>query len=292
MPELPEVETMRRGLLGAVGCRVVSARRTRCRKKPLFFQPAWPWIARRIHQQTISDIGRHGKRLTIRFGQRWTMVIEPRMTGLVLVERPPSQAHLRFEIRLGEGDCQQIRYWDRRGLGRVYLFDRQQLADYLDPRQIGPDALTILPDELKTQLKHRSIPIKVGLLDQKAVAGVGNIYASEILHRAGMDPRTSCRRVSHVQWHRIHRCLTEVMNQAIEFEGSTLSDGTYRNALNDPGAYQNQHLVYDRADEMCLSCEASRIQRIVQSQRSTFYCPRCQARSRRRVARKRTAPAT
>jgi formamidopyrimidine-DNA glycosylase len=96
------------------------------------------------------------------------------------------------------------------------------------------------------------------------------------LHRAKVHPATRCEQLKPAQWKRIHTFLGEVLQDAILHEGSTLSDGTYRNALNQSGGYQNAHLVYDRADEVCLTCRRGKIQRIVQAQRSTFYCAVCQ----------------
>ena len=281
MPELPEVETMRLGILGAEGSRVIAASRARCRKKTINYQPRWPTIARRITGRKISEIGRHGKRIKIHFDSGDTMVIEPRMTGLILVEEPPTREHLRFEMTLAGGDCSQIRFWDRRGLAHVHLFDRNGLAEFFDSGRIGPDALEITPDQLRENLCDRTIPVKVGLLDQKSVAGIGNIYASEILHLARIDPRLSCQRVTRKGWNSIHKSLLLVMHSAIRNEGSTLADGTYRNALNNPGNFQNHHLVYDREGEQCKSCKSSKIKKIVQAQRSTYFCPRCQTTRKR-----------
>ena len=117
--------------------------------------------------------------------------------------------------------------------------------------------------------------VKVALLDQTVVAGIGNLYAAELLHVAGIDPRTRCDRLSRPQWGRIASAIGSVLNEAIKYEGSTLSDGTYRNALNKAGGYQNHHQVYDREGLDCPRCGAA-IQRIVQAQRSTFFCRQCQ----------------
>ncbi len=278
MPELPEVETMRRGIAGARNAIVSHARKIRCRKKPLKMNLPWREIARRIRQRRITAVDRHGKRLILEFDRQWWMVIEPRMTGLVLVDQPPTQEHLRFELQLEGGSCERIAFWDRRGLGQVFLLDEQGRADYLSPRRIGPDAIQITAAELRDNLRNRRVAIKVGLLDQKAIAGVGNIYASEILHLAGIDPRTRCCRIRHRQWPQIHAQTQHVLETAIRHEGSTLSDGTYRNALNDPGSYQSEHRVYDREGLPCPTCRLGTIRRLVQAQRSTFFCGKCQSR--------------
>ena len=278
MPELPEVETMRRGIVGATGARVVCVHPTACKKKPLKVNKTWSTIARRLKDCKIAKVDRHGKRLIIRFDNGWSMVIEPRMTGLVLVDEPPTHEHLRFVLELEGGTCDRVAYWDRRGLGQVFLLDKKGLSEYLSPDRIGPDAIVITAEQLRNNLKDRRIAIKVGLLDQKAIAGVGNIYASEILHRAGIDPRKRCHRISKAGWQLIHEKTLLVLESAIQKEGSTLSDGTWRTAVNDPGSYQNEHRVYDRESMKCPTCRMGEIRRIVQSQRSTYFCTRCQKR--------------
>jgi len=119
--------------------------------------------------------------------------------------------------------------------------------------------------------------VKVALLDQRAVAGIGNLYAAEVLFLAGIDPRVRCRQLSRPRWRRLHSVMQEVLEEAVELEGSTLSDATYRTALNEPGRYQARHRVYGREAQPCPTCGTS-IRRIIQAQRSTFFCPRCQRR--------------
>jgi formamidopyrimidine-DNA glycosylase len=276
MPELPEVETMRRGILGAVGGVIASASRVRCRRRPIDISPSPAALKRRLVGQKIESVSRLGKRVVIHLSSGDALVLEPRMTGLVLIADPPSQEHLRFRVDLKGSVVETIWYWDRRGLGSVRLLAREELVSQLGDGRLGPDALDLSADELSARLKASQRAIKVALLDQRAIAGVGNLYASEILHLACIHPAKRCRRVTAGQWQEIHRCLREVLLDAIAHEGSTLSDGTYRNALSVAGGYQNHHRVYDRAGEPCFRCGRGTIRRIVQAQRSTFYCPRCQ----------------
>jgi formamidopyrimidine-DNA glycosylase len=182
---------------------------------------------------------------------------------------------------LADGPIPHVWYWDRRGLGSVRLITERQLADQLGSRKLGPDALVLSADDLRGRLASSRRAIKVALLDQRAVAGIGNLYASEILHLAQVHPAKRCDLLTVVQWRAIHARMLEVLHDAIAHEGSTLSDGTYRNALNQAGGYQNQHRVYDRAGEPCRHCQTATILRIVQAQRATFYCPACQTKSRR-----------
>jgi formamidopyrimidine-DNA glycosylase len=134
--------------------------------------------------------------------------------------------------------------------------------------------------ELRSRLHSSRRAVKVALLDQRVVAGVGNLYASELLHVARIHPETPCNRLAAKQWSRLHAAMRHILEDAIAHEGSTLSDGTYRNALNNPGSYQNEHRVYDRAGQSCPDCGRAKIRRIVQAQRATFFCPRCQKKPR------------
>ncbi|MGB7328093.1 MAG: bifunctional DNA-formamidopyrimidine glycosylase/DNA-(apurinic or apyrimidinic site) lyase [Rubripirellula sp.] len=278
MPELPEVETMRRGVLPIVGSRVESVDRPPCLRRPIQIRPRIDAIDRRLRGRTVSDIGRRGKRVMIQWDDGQVMVIEPRMTGLVLLADPPTTEHLRLRIVLSGGPCEQLLFWDRRGLGTVRLLHPSEVASVVDAK-LGIDALQITADQLRTKLSASRRAIKVALLDQSAVAGIGNLYAAEILYLAGIDPRTRCDKLTKPQWSRIVAATGKVLELAIDYEGSTLSDGTYRNALNNAGGYQNYHRVYDRAGKPCLRCGDAEIRRIVQAQRSTFFCPNCQRKS-------------
>jgi formamidopyrimidine-DNA glycosylase len=277
MPELPEVETMRRGILGIVGSRIRGVALEKSPRKPILLSPKIASFSRKTGGRRVTAIDRLGKRVVVRLDSGDSIVFEPRMTGLVLVADPPSLEHLRFRLDLAGGPIPSVWYWDRRGLGSVRLLSPKQLAAAVDGK-LGIDALAITPEQLRDVLASSRRPIKVALLDQRALAGVGNLYASEILHRARVHPATPCHRLKPPAWQLIHRRLHEVLQEAIRHEGSTLSDGTYRNALNQSGGYQNSHLVYDRANQPCLTCGGGPIRRIVQAQRSTFYCQTCQPR--------------
>lgn len=278
MPELPEVETMRRGILPIVGGRVVDVSRERCRLKSIEIRPSLPSFRRRVLGQTITGVGRAGKRVVVELDSEDRIVFEPRMTGLVLLADPPGPEHCRLRIELDRVEPSTLLYWDRRGLGSVRLLTPRQFTAQLGDEKLGPDALGITADCLRQRLGQSARAIKVALLDQKALAGIGNLYASEILHVAGIHPGRPCRRLRGDAWERLSAAVNGVLEEAIRCEGSTLSDGTYRNALNQAGSYQNQHRVYDRAGEVCLCCERGQIIRIVQAQRSTYFCPVCQRR--------------
>jgi formamidopyrimidine-DNA glycosylase len=157
------------------------------------------------------------------------------------------------------------------------LFSPDEFAIAFGPDRLGPDALAMTAELFRQQLAKSGRAIKVALLDQRSVAGIGNLYASEILHLAGVHPAARCDRLKRAQWQAVSDATQQILQAAIRYEGSTLGDGTYRNALNEAGGYQNHHRVYDRAGEACNRCGPTRaIQRIVQAQRSTFFCAGCQ----------------
>jgi len=276
MPELPEVETMRRGILGIVGGRIAAAECVTCGLKPIRISPGPSTLRRRVVGCRIEAVERYGKRVVLRLDGDAALVFEPRMTGLILLADPPDAEHLRFCLRLTGVAPRQLLFWDRRGLGSVRLLSPRQLQAELGPAKLGPDALQITAAQLRERLRTSHRAVKVALLDQRAVAGIGNLYASEMLHAAGIHPAKRCHRLTIAAWERLHAALQHVLSEAVRYEGSTLSDGTYRNALNTPGSYQNHHRVYDRAGEPCPTCGAGPIRRIVQAQRATFFCPGCQ----------------
>ena len=272
---------MRRGIAGIAGSRIAGAERVKCRRRPISIEPRGVALARRLRGRRIDEVGRLGKRVVLRIDSGDRLIFEPRMTGLVLVADPPTREHLRFRLDLSDGPIPHVWYWDRRGLGSVRLLTARQFAEQLGEGKLGPDALALSADGLRQRLAQSRRAIKVALLDQRAVAGVGNLYASEILHLARVHPAKRCDLLTVTQWQAIHSRMIEVLELAIRHEGSTLSDGTYRNALNQSGGYQNHHRVYDRAGRPCQSCGLAAIVRVVQAQRATFYCPTCQTKRSR-----------
>jgi formamidopyrimidine-DNA glycosylase len=277
MPELPEVETMRRGILGIVGARIDDVQRVACSRRPITIAPRIDRFRARTVGCTIRDVGRVGKRVVVHLDSSDAIILEPRMTGLVLVADPPTREHLRFRAALSGKRVGGLLYWDRRGLGSVRLVSPKEFDAAFAPEKIGPDALDVSGEILRDRLRKSARAVKVALLDQRAVAGIGNMYASEILHLAQVHPAKRCDRITRDQWQAIADATLAVLSAAIRYEGSTLRNGTYRNALNEYGSYQNHQRVYDRATKSCPRCgPGSEIKRIVQAQRSTFFCNGCQ----------------
>lgn len=291
MPELPEVETMRRGLAVVVGRRIAAVDFPRGPVRPLTVRPRPATIAARLAGRSIAAVERRGKRVVLAIADppappdAW-LVIEPRMTGLVLLVDPPSVDHVRLVVHLDpsppagpslrrRAPPSRVIVWDRRGLGTISLVDRRGLEAACGSTVLGPDGLVVTGVDLADRLGESRRAVKVALLDQRAVAGIGNIYASEILHRVGIDPRIACRRLPRARWDAIARATRDVLREAVRLQGSSIGDRTYRTVRSRPGRFQARHRVYGREHAACGTC-GTPVRRIVQAQRSTFFCPTCQ----------------
>lgn len=282
MPELPEVETMCRGIAAVAGKRIRSVIFPKTHLCDIEMSPSKRAFCRRIEGRSVACVRRVAKRVIIDLDSHDSVVFEPRMTGRVLLTKPPDQEHVRAIFEFGGSRADLLVFWSMRGLSTLHLFSPSQLAGVLGPERLGPDALQITADDLSQRLRASRRAVKVALLDQKVVAGIGNIYASEILHRARLHPETLCDRISLGSWRRIQVETVAVLAEAIRAKGSTLRDGNYRTAADDPGGFQQSHRVYGRESLRCLQCGRGTIRRIVQVQRSTYFCPVCQRRPRQK----------
>jgi formamidopyrimidine-DNA glycosylase len=277
MPELPEVETMVRGIRAACQNRVIERLEfVRSERRPIQILPGRREVLRSVRGKSITKIERLAKRVVLQLDSASLIVVEPRMTGLLLVTKPPTAEHRRvvWHFRHEGSKSDRLEFWDRRGLGTLSVYSTEQFEQLR--ARLGPDALEIDVTGWRSRLKATSRAIKVALLDQQLVAGIGNLYASEILHLAGISPLRSATKLTARQIQRLADATQQILTAAIRCEGSTLKDGTYRNALSEDGSYQNHHSVYQCGGKTCSSCGKAPIQRIVQAQRATFYCPRCQ----------------
>jgi formamidopyrimidine-DNA glycosylase len=274
VPELPEVETMRCGVASIAGCTIRDCRRPRSRLQSIEMTPPLRTFRCRVVGRTITAVGRVGKRIVLELDSADRIVIEPRMSGSVILANPRDHEHLRLILDL-DGPPGQLLFWDQRGLGVVRLLSPGEFRSRLGPEKIGPDALQISAAELRRRLQTSRRAIKVALLDQKVLAGVGNIYASESLHLARIHPGTPCDRLTARQWTRLHAMIRKVLDEALRYQGSTLADNVYNAPDGQPGKYAFR--VYQRQGQPCPRCGRAEIKRIVQAQRSTFFCPACQA---------------
>ena len=270
MPELPEVETTRRGLeplLVGQRIRAVVVRDRRLR------QPVPRRLPQLVAGATVRNLTRRGKYLLVDCGTG-TLIVHLGMSGRLWVVQDGAQPapHDHFDLVLENGTVVRLR--DPRRFGLVLWQAGDALAHPL-LASIGPEPLSAAFDgsALHAVTRRRSAPIKHVLMDSHVVAGVGNIYASEALFRAGIHPRAAAGRLSRARGALLAEKVRETLEVAITAGGSSLRDYVRSDGL--AGNYQSQFLVYDRAGEPCRSC-GTKIRGIRQGQRSTYYCPKCQ----------------
>jgi formamidopyrimidine-DNA glycosylase len=270
MPELPEVETTRRGLEPVlVGRRV---QRAVVRNRAMR-QPVPRGLAQLLAGATVRALRRRGKYLLFDCGSG-TLILHLGMSGRLWVVRDGAapEKHDHFDMVLDDGTIVRLR--DPRRFGLVLWHAGDPLTHAL-LANIGPEPLSsdFGGASLHAATRGRSVAIKQVLMDSHVVAGVGNIYASEALHRAAIHPRTAAGKLSRARCDLLAQSVRETLEIAIRAGGSSLRD--YVRSDGMAGNYQNEFLVYDRAGQPCRRCGA-KVREIRQGQRSSFYCSRCQ----------------
>ncbi len=263
MPELPEVETFVRGLAPAVGCAIASAE---------VLDAKLAVSADELTGARIERIRRRGKYIGIDLGDGRSLVIHLRMSGRLRLEcRECETKYTRMILRLDDG--QFIYFVDPRRLGTADVREAGfELPLGLEP--LDPTFTTAALAELASQSRA---PIKQLLLDQRKVAGIGNIYAAESLWRARIDPRRPTNALSKAEVGRLHKAIIGVLGEAIAQLGTTLGSSVsdYQPTAAETGSFQNRLAVYGREGELCERCGEG-IERVIQAGRSTCFCPACQ----------------
>lgn len=282
MPELPEVETVKRGLAPVMeGAKIVQADVNR----PNLRLPFPDNMSARLKDTRIERLRRRskyiladldsGESLLIHLGMSGRMLISGAKLGAFTHDHPPTEKHDHVVFHMDNGA--RITFNDPRRFGAMDLLDTKTADAHKLLSCIGPEPLGNGFDEsyLASALKAKNSPIKSALLDQRLVAGLGNIYVCETLYRAGISPLRKAAQISKPRVHSLVPIIRQVLNEAIEAGGSSLKD--FRQADGDLGYFQHNFDVYGREGEPCRSpdCDAD-IKRVVQSGRSSFYCADCQ----------------
>jgi formamidopyrimidine-DNA glycosylase len=286
MPELPEVETVVRGLRGAVlGRSIVSVRLG----KTDFMDDAEA-IEEGLPGRRIAAVERCGKFIVVRLGEErggasaGALLVHLGMTGHLAAwaAEQPERKHTHAWFALDDG--REIRYTDARRFGRMAMMTEEELARELGP--LGAEPLEVSEEEFFLRIGSRRARIKALLLDQRVLRGVGNIYADESLWRARIHPERIGARLSAKEAAGLRRALREILLRAIALRGSSIAD--FVDAEGAPGEYQRRHKAYGREGQECARC-GTMIRRIVVAGRSSFFCPKCQRapRGRRKGAAKR-----
>lgn len=272
MPELPEVETVKRDLtLSVLGqkidaVRVVDARVIRGIAPNPFKS--------RLKGRMIRDISRRGKAIILSLDQGYYLIVQLMMTGqLVYLKTLPDVLLKETKVIFTLSNGSHLIYNDQRLFGRLSLIS--DLNDFKHFSLLGPEPFdqTFNSKYIREKFKQKSVAVKSVLLDHTFVAGIGNIYAAEILFRSQVDPRRRASSLKRTEINRLHQIIVEVLKEAIKYRGSSMRN--YRDGQGQKGRFNERIKVYAREDEPCTSCSAP-IVRIVQGGRSTFYCRNCQ----------------
>jgi formamidopyrimidine-DNA glycosylase len=274
MPELPEVESIRRGLARRVRGDVIESVWLGEKPEPLK-SPAGEIVAA-LERARIAAVRRVGKHIVFELERTRPKAAVPHsqwivhlgMTGSLVIARPESEVarHTHAIVRLQSG--RELRFVDPRRFGRLSV-----VRDHGGFAPGGQEPLGAGARQFAQLFRGRRTPIKSALLNQKLLRGVGNIYADESLHRAGIRPRRRASRLTGEELARLRRAVQQVLREAIRAGGSSVSD--YVNAEGEPGFFQFEHRVYGREGEACRKCKSA-IKRVVIAGRSAHYCPKCQ----------------
>ncbi len=272
MPELPEVETVRRSLeAGLVGRHIAEV--TRIAWARTIAEPSQELFRELLRNRLVRGIDRRGKYLIIHLDRDDALVVHLRMTGRLTLQNAQAEpdAHTHVVLRLDDG--RQLVFRDTRKFGRIWLLDPEGLA--VLERRLGPEPLdeALTVEEFRTLLRRRKGRLKPLLLDQKLIAGLGNIYVDEALWSAKLHPLRIVPSLDDDDVDRLYSGIRTVLEAAIRNRGTSFSD--YRDALDQPGDNQKFLQVYKHAGSPCPRC-GTPIERTVVAQRGTHYCPACQ----------------
>jgi formamidopyrimidine-DNA glycosylase len=274
LPELPEVETVRRGLLSAMEGRIIKDVIVRRRDLRL---PIVPDFEERVRGQQVEKLTRRSKYILLHLQDGPCIILHLGMSGRIRIEdgNPPEpDKHDHVEFITDSRHC--IRFGDPRRFGFVDLIEPEALETYPSLAKLGPEPLldAFSGDFLYDRLRKRTTSMKAVLMDQRIVAGLGNIYVNEALFRAGIRPQKKAGQLTRAQADRLVAEIKTVLEEAIVAGGSSLKD--HRRTDGELGYFQHTFRVYGREGEVCQACMQTPIKRIVQQGRSTFYCSRCQ----------------
>jgi formamidopyrimidine-DNA glycosylase len=271
VPELPEVETIARGLARAVTGKTISAVDV---SLPRVVLPKAPRFKRKLTGERIERVGRRGKFVVIELGSGRLLAVHLRMTGRLIVQPAGTTDPYPYtNVRLRFTDGARLCFADARTFGRMRLVERGEAwAEGLGVEPLS-DAFT--PPRFAEILRGRTTPIKAFLLDQRHIAGIGNIYACEALWEARIRPSAPAGSLSRGRRQRLFAAIGSVLRRAIEMGGSSVDD--YVNAEGVEGGFQNELSIYGRAGEACLRCGGT-VVRSVMAQRGTWWCRSCQRR--------------
>ena len=270
MPELPEVETIARELRPGLTGRTIISVQVNWPRTVALPQEDVARFAEGLIGRKIAEMGRRGKFILIALDSGSTLIVHLRMSGQLLLAPCGQAEHLRAALKFADDSA--LYFYDARKFGRLWLTDNAaQVVGDLGPE---PLAETFTLQLLIDRFRGRRGMLKPLLLDQRFIAGLGNIYADESLFRAGLHPQRGVDTLNEAEVARLHEAIREVLSQAIEHHGTSF-DGAFVRPHGEQGRQQEGLSVYQQADLPCVRC-GTPIQRIVVGGRGTYFCPRCQ----------------
>jgi len=276
VPELPEVETIVRELAPRLeGFRIA---RVQLNKTDVLRRVSKARLIRTLRGNTIEQITRRAKHAVFRLSSGHRMIIQPRMTGsLVAHERPLplTRDQAKYAVLICTlNDGRRFVYRDVRRLGTIWLLDERGWKAYTG--RIGPEPLeeTFTPFVFADRLKGTRTAVKKAIMDQRRLAGVGNIYANEALFDARLDPSKPTNQLSLEEFARLHAAIVDVLQRALASSGTTLRD--YRTGTGERGNFQFELRVYGRGGEKCVQCGKKLVTTHTIDMRATTFCPKCQ----------------
>ena len=274
MPELPETETIARDLDSEIAGRTIDS--VKVTKPDVLRETGKAAFAKRITGATILRSWRRAKLIVTDLSTSDRIVVQPRFTGALIVEdRNTDPSIIAYSaVRMALDDGRALHYCDVRRLGTVALMDEGRFAEYSGGLGIEPLDRSFTPAQLSGVLRVSTQPIKKVLMDQRKIAGIGNIYANEALWRAGIDPSRSARSLTHEQSERLHSAIVSVLNESIASRGTSFRD--YRDARGQRGSFAEKLQAYGRGGESCIRCGARLILTHAVDGRATVFCARCQ----------------
>jgi len=274
MPELPEVETIRRQLQKEVAGKSLTSIWT---DVPKMVQPSLDKVLKRVQGQRITSVERRGKLLIFRLAGAENLVLHLRLSGQLFLNRPtdPKDPFLHIILKLSDG--KELHFNDQRKFGYVSLVDSDAELEKL-VAGYGPEPFADLTLEKFTNLSGSGRGIKVLLLDQKVISGVGNIYANEALWLAKIHPETKAASLSDSQIKSLYEAILKVLEDGLRLGGATIADEKYRNLYGERGHYEQAVRVYQRKGQPCPRC-GTKIEYLKVAQRGTFVCPKEQVLS-------------
>ena len=270
MPELPEVETTRRGIEPHIENNKVS--KVILRRKTLRW-PITPALSKDLPGETIQSVSRRGKYLLLAT-QKGCLLIHLGMSGSLRIVESSRAAAKHDHVDVVFANNKVLRYTDPRRFGCI-LWETEPIAAHPLLASLGPEPLedNFHTDYLFKKSRSRNVAVKTFIMDSKVVVGVGNIYANESLFLAGISPKRSAGKISKPRYEKLVECIQQVLQQAIDVGGTTLKDFT--GSDGEPGYFAQSLHVYGRRGEPCHGCNGT-LKEIRQGQRSTVYCPQCQ----------------